>query len=104
MARYAPDEVDTDAKRKDKFLVGLNDELNLQLSVAYVPTYQSLCDQATILENKMKQVEGRKRKHNFDKHISGPSHKRSHNDDRGGSGFHKHGKYNSHHNHNRHHD
>ena len=54
LARYAPDEVDTDAKRKEKFLEGLNDELNLQLAVAYVPTYQSLCDKATILENKMK--------------------------------------------------
>src|SRR3954471_16673057 len=91
-------------QRKEKFLEGLNDELNLQLYVAYVPTYQSLCDKATILENKMKQVEGRKRKHNFDKHISGSYHKHSHNDDSGSSGFHKHGKYNSHHNHNRHHD
>src|SRR4051812_25800856 len=55
LARYAPDEVDTDAKRKEKFLEGLNDDLNLQLAVAYVPTYQSLCDKAAILENKMKQ-------------------------------------------------
>src|SRR3954468_8568210 len=55
LARYAPDEVDTDAKRKEKFLEGLNDELNLQLSIAYVPTYQSLCDKATILENKLNQ-------------------------------------------------
>src|SRR3954465_2004595 len=62
LARYAPDEVDTDAKRKEKFLEGLNDELNLQLAVAYVPTYQSLCDKAAILESKMKQVESRKRK------------------------------------------
>ena len=75
LARYAPDEVDTDAKRREKFLEGLNDELNLQLSVAYVPTYQSLCDKAAILESKMKQVESRKRKHS-DKHSSGSSHKR----------------------------
>src|SRR4051812_18306823 len=101
LARYAPDEVDTDAKRKEKFLEGLNDELNLQLSVAYVPTYQSLCDKAAILENKMKQVESRKRKHS-DKHNSGSSHKRSHFDDSGSSGSHKHGKFNKHHNHNRH--
>src|SRR3954451_19368702 len=87
LARYALDEVDTDAKRKEKFLEGLNDELNLQLSVAYVPTYQSLYDKATILENKMNQVKGRKRKHNFDKHSSGSSHKSSHNDDSGSSGF-----------------
>src|SRR4051812_91546 len=104
LACYASDEVDTDAKRKEKFLEGLNDELNLQLSVAYVPTYQTLCDKATVLGNKMKHVEGRKRKHNFDKHSSGSSHKRSHGDDSGGSRFHKHGKYNSHHNSNCHHD
>src|SRR4051812_28046777 len=104
LARYAPDEVDTDAKRNEKFLEGLNDELNQHLSVAYVPTYQSLCDKATILENKMKQVESGKRKHGFDKHSSGSSHKRSHHDDSGSSGSHKHGKYNNHHSHNRHHD
>src|SRR3954464_15675757 len=72
--------------------------------MAYVPTYQSLCDKAAILESKMKQVESRKRKDNSDKHSSGSSHKRSHYDDSGSSGSHKHGKYNSHHNHNRHHD
>src|SRR3954470_1647047 len=103
LARYAPDEVDTDAKRKENFIEGLNDELNLQLSVAYVPTYQSLCDKAAILESKMKQVESRKRKHS-DKHSSGSSHKHSHYDDSGSSGSHKHGKFNKHHNHNRHHD
>src|SRR5215216_5790576 len=103
LARYAPDEVDTDAKRKEKFLEGLNDELNLQLAVAYVPTYQSLCDKVAILENKMKQVESRKRKHSG-KHNSGSSHKRSHYDDSESSGSHKYGKYNKHHNHNRHHD
>src|SRR4051812_30899833 len=79
-------------------------KLNLQLSVAYVPTYQSLCDKAAILENKMKQVESRKRKHSFDKHRSGSSPKRSHHDDSGSSGPHKHGKHNNHHNHNLHHD
>src|SRR3954466_1656682 len=75
LARYAPDEVDTDAKRKEKFLEGLNDELNLQLDVAYVPTYQSLCDKATILENNMNQVENRKRKHKLKNH-SGSSKKK----------------------------
>ena len=77
LARYAPDEVDTDAKRKEKFLEGLNDELNLQLAVAYVPTYQSLCDKATILENKMNQVENRKRKHKLKYHLGSSQKKRS---------------------------
>jgi hypothetical protein len=30
---YAPDDIDTDAKRKEKFLEGLNDELSIPLSV-----------------------------------------------------------------------
>src|SRR3954469_11656145 len=67
----------TDAKRKEKFLEGLHDELNLQLAVAYVPTYQSLCDKATILENKMNQVENRKRKHSLKHHSGSSQRKRS---------------------------
>jgi hypothetical protein len=70
LARYAPDDVDTDAKRKEKFLDGLNDDLSIQLSVAYVPTYQALCDKATILESKLRKVEHKKRKHN---HVSSNS-------------------------------
>src|SRR3954467_6138457 len=104
LALYAPDEVDTDAKRKEKFLEGMNDEMCMHLSVAYVPTYQSLCDKATILESKMKQVENRKRKHHFDKHGSGSSHKHSYGEGSGGFGSHKHGNLNNHHNGNCHHD
>jgi hypothetical protein len=37
---YTPDDIDTDAKRKEKFLEGLNDELPIPLSVAYTPTFQ----------------------------------------------------------------
>src|SRR4051812_27858802 len=44
LSRYAPDDVDTDTNRKEKFLEELNDEMCMELSVAYVPTYQSLCD------------------------------------------------------------
>jgi hypothetical protein len=39
LSRYAPDDVDTDAKRKDKFLAGLMEELKIPLSVAYAPNY-----------------------------------------------------------------
>src|SRR3954468_6386074 len=90
LACYALDEVDTDAKRKEKFLEGLNDELNLQLSVAYVPTYQSLCDKATILENKMNQVENRKRKHSLKYHSGSSQKKRSFKKSNGDSGPHQH--------------
>jgi hypothetical protein len=36
LSRYAADDIDTDAKRKEKFLEGLNDELLIPLSVAYI--------------------------------------------------------------------
>jgi hypothetical protein len=39
LARYALEDVDTDAKRKDKFLTGLKGELKIPLSVAYAPSY-----------------------------------------------------------------
>jgi hypothetical protein len=39
LSRNAPDDIDTDAKRKEKFLEGLNDELSIPLSVAYTPTF-----------------------------------------------------------------
>jgi hypothetical protein len=71
LSRYAPNDVDTDAKRKEKLLEGLNDDLSIPLSVAYTPTFQSLLDQAIILENKMKQSKRRKRKHNHDSSYSG---------------------------------
>jgi hypothetical protein len=68
LARYAPDDVDTDAKRRERFLDGLNDELVVQLSMVYAPNYQAQLDKATILENKQHHMEKRKRRHNHDGH------------------------------------
>ena len=39
LSRYAPDDIDTDVKRKAKFLRGLNDELKIHLSIAYTLGY-----------------------------------------------------------------
>jgi hypothetical protein len=52
LSRYALEDVDTDAKRRERFLDGLSDELSLQLSVVYCPTFQELMDKARILEGK----------------------------------------------------
>jgi hypothetical protein len=49
LSRYAPDDIDTDAKRMENFLNGLKGELKIPLSVAYAPNYQSLLDQAITL-------------------------------------------------------
>jgi hypothetical protein len=60
LSRYAPKDIDTDAKRKEKFLSGLKGELKIPLSVAYAPNYQSLLDQAITLDNNIKKEENRK--------------------------------------------
>jgi hypothetical protein len=96
LSRYAPDDIDTDAKRKEKFLEGLNDELSIPPSVAYTTTFQSLIDQAITLESKMKQSENRKRKHHVSKYQE-PMQKQSFHNGSGSSGFHKSGG-NHHHN------
>jgi hypothetical protein len=98
LARYAPDDVDTDAKRRERYLDGLNDELVVQLSMVYAPNYQALIDKATILENKQNRMESRKRKfHNHGNFNSGPLQKTHHtHDGSGSSGFNKHGNHNHH--------
>ena len=52
LARYAPDDVDTDAAKQEKFLEGLNDELSMQLMVASFNNYQELVDRALMIEGK----------------------------------------------------
>jgi hypothetical protein len=52
LACYAPDDVNTDASRRERFLDGLSDDLALQLSVVHAPGYQTLLDKARIPESK----------------------------------------------------
>src|SRR3954447_12868673 len=60
LSRYAPEDIDTDAKRKEKFLNGLKGEMKIPLSVAYAPNYQSLLDQAITLDNNIWKEENRR--------------------------------------------
>jgi hypothetical protein len=66
--RYAPEDVNTNAKRKYCFLRGLVDSLHYQLMNHTFPTFQHLIDRAIMTEKKRKEMEDRKRK------ISGPQH------------------------------
>lgn len=50
LARYALDDVATDAAKQEKFLEGLNDELSMQLMVATFNNYQELVDRALSLK------------------------------------------------------
>jgi hypothetical protein len=66
LSRYAPEDVNTDAKRQYRFLRGLVDPLQYQLMNHTFPTFQHLIDRAIMTERKHKEMEDRKRK------ISGP--------------------------------
>ena len=70
LARYAPDDVATDAAKQEKFLEGLNDELSMQLMVATFNNYQELVDRAPMIEGKQQQIESRKRKYGQGKYNS----------------------------------
>jgi hypothetical protein len=52
LTRYAPDEVDTDPKRQERFLDGLIGPLNYQLQSHTFPNFQTLLDKAIGLEKK----------------------------------------------------
>jgi hypothetical protein len=66
LSRYAPEDVNIDAKRQYRFLRGLVDPLQYQLMNHTFPTFQHLIDRAIMTERKRKEMEDRKRK------ISGP--------------------------------
>ena len=52
LARYARDDVATDAAKQEKFMEGLNDDLSMQLMVATFTNYQELVDRALMIEGK----------------------------------------------------
>jgi hypothetical protein len=62
LSRYAPEDVNTDAKRQYRFLRGLVDPLQDQLMNHTFPTFQHLIDRAIMTEKKRKEMEDRKRK------------------------------------------
>jgi hypothetical protein len=50
MSRYAPDEVNTDEKKHDAFLNGLNDEIQFQLLNTNYEDFQKMVDKAIIIK------------------------------------------------------
>jgi hypothetical protein len=59
---YAPEDVNTDAKRQYRFLRGLVDPLHYQLMKHTFPTFQHLIERAIMTEKKHKEMEDHKRK------------------------------------------
>jgi hypothetical protein len=57
LSRYATDDINTNDKKQDTFLKGLNDEIQFQLLNTDYPDFQHLVDKAIIIENKIKEME-----------------------------------------------
>jgi hypothetical protein len=52
LSRYAPDNVDTNEKKQDWFLNGLNDSLAYALEACHFINFQDIVDKALVLENR----------------------------------------------------
>jgi hypothetical protein len=62
LSRYAPEEVNADEKRQERFLEGLIGPLNYQLQSHTFPNFQTLLNKAIGLESKRKELSNHKRK------------------------------------------
>jgi hypothetical protein len=52
LSHYAPSEVDTDEKKQDSFLNGLNDGLAYALEARDFESFQGMVNKALVLENR----------------------------------------------------
>jgi hypothetical protein len=57
LSRYALDDVNTDEKKQDAFMNGLNDEIQFQLLNTNYEDFQRMVDKAIIVKNKLKEME-----------------------------------------------
>jgi hypothetical protein len=64
-SRYAPNEVNTDPKRQERFLDGFIGLLNYQLQSHTFPNFQMLLNKAIGLENKRMELGEQKRKFKY---------------------------------------
>jgi hypothetical protein len=72
LSRYAPNDINTDEKKQDVFLNGLNDDIQFQLLNTDYADFQHMVDKAIVIENKIKEMEKHgKRKVSFSRQSSG---------------------------------
>jgi hypothetical protein len=62
LSHYAPEDVNTNAKRQYRFLRGLVDPLHYQLMNHTFPTFQYLINKAIMTERKYREMKDRKHK------------------------------------------
>jgi hypothetical protein len=57
LLRYALDDINTDGKKHDIFLNGLNDDIQFQLLNTDYVDFQHMVDKAIVIKNKIKEME-----------------------------------------------
>jgi hypothetical protein len=57
LSRYAPDDINTDEKKQDMLLNGLNDDIQFQLLNTNYANFQHMVDKAIVIENKIREME-----------------------------------------------
>jgi hypothetical protein len=57
LSRYAPNNINTDEKKHDMFLNGLNDDIQFYLLNTDYAGFQHMVDKAIVIENKIKEME-----------------------------------------------
>jgi hypothetical protein len=57
LSRYSPDDINTDEKKQDMFLNGLNDDVQFQFLNTDYTNFQHMVDKARVIENKIKEME-----------------------------------------------
>jgi hypothetical protein len=57
LSRYTTEDINTNEKKKDMFLEGLNDDIQFQLLNTDYADFQHMVDKAIIIESKLKEME-----------------------------------------------
>jgi hypothetical protein len=57
LSRYTTEDIKIDEKKQDKFLNGLNDDIQFQLLNTDYADFQHMVDKAIVIENKIKEME-----------------------------------------------
>src|SRR5271165_2038139 len=76
LSRYAPDETDTDAKKKERFLNGLHDEMQTVLVNIQFTDLEALVDSAIQMEGKLNQANENRKRRMMQQH--GPNNQQKH--------------------------
>jgi hypothetical protein len=57
LSRYATEDINTDEKKQDMFLEGLNDDIQFQLLNTHYVDFQHMIDKAIVIESKLNEME-----------------------------------------------